>query len=166
MPSNNPVISNNTPLVALSVLNQLDLLAKLFGTILIPPAVYEEFTATESIARQIAFENAPWLQITQLDSPQHALAFAGLDKGEAEVLALAQEKQARLVIIDERRGRRYAQRLRLSLTGTLGVLLLAKERNLLPFIEPSIAKLQQEGLYLSPALVAQVLNLAGESQSK
>jgi predicted nucleic acid-binding protein len=52
----------------------------------------------------------------------------GLDRGEAEVLALAEEREARLVVIDERKARRYAQRLGIPLTGTLGLLVAAKER--------------------------------------
>ena len=86
----------------------------------------------------------------------------GLDQGEAEVLALAEERAARLVIIDERKGRRYANRLSIPLTGTLGVLLLAKERGLVTSLAPLLDELQEAGLYLDPDLVNQVLVLAGE----
>jgi hypothetical protein len=157
-----PVIVNNTPLVALWVLGRLDLLRELYGAVLIPQAVYEEFLATEHALRQAALENAPWIKSTPLANPQRARVYIGLDQGEAEVLALAEERAARLVIIDELKGRRYAQRLGLPLTGTLGVLLLARERGLISQLAPLLAELQDAGLYLSPALVAQVLRLAGE----
>jgi len=65
-----------------------------------------------------------------IPNPQHVAVYIGLDQGEAEVLALAEAHPPRLVVIDELRGRRYAQRLGLPLTGTLGILLLAKERGL------------------------------------
>jgi uncharacterized protein len=92
----------------------------------------------------------------------HALTYTGLDRGEAEVLALAVEHSARLVIIDERKGRRYARRLGLSLTGTLGVLLLAKEEGLVTAVAPLIRQLLDDGLHFSSDLVIRALTLARE----
>jgi hypothetical protein len=86
-----PVIVNNTPLVALWVLGRLDLFRELFGEVLIPPTVRDEFLATERAQRQIAPANAPWIKTVALTSPRRALTYAGLDSGEAEVLALAEE---------------------------------------------------------------------------
>lgn len=157
-----PVVSNNTPLVSLWVLGRLDFLQALFGTVLIPPAVAAEFVATERPARAAALRAAPWIQTVPLASPRRAQAFAGLDLGEAEVLALAEECEARLVLLDERRGRRYAHRMGFPLTGTLGVLLLAKEQGLIATIKPLVVALEEAGLYISPALRARVLALAQE----
>ena len=78
------------------------------------------------------------------------------------MLALAVEHSARLVIIDERKGRRYARRLGLSLTGTLGILLLAKEEGLVTDVAPLIKQLLDEGLHFSSELVSRALTLAGE----
>jgi hypothetical protein len=157
-----PVIMNNTPLVALWCLAQWQLLRDLYGEVLIPQAVYNEFLATERAARQSALKNVPWIRITTLTNPQRMRVYVGLDEGEAAVLALAEERDARLVIIDELRGRRYAQRLGLPLTGTLGVLLTAKNRGLITQISPLLQTLVDEGLYLTPALIHQVRKLAGE----
>lgn len=156
-----PVIVNNTPLVALWTLGRLDLLQALFGEVLIQAAVQSEFLATECLRREAALSSAPWIKTVTLAEPRRALAYIGLDAGEAEALALAEERGG-IVIMDERQGRRYAHRLRLSLTGTLGVLLLAKERRLLSTVAGAIAELQSAGLYLSPELVSEVLRLAGE----
>jgi predicted nucleic acid-binding protein len=157
-----PVIVNNTPLVALWVLGRLDLLRELYDEVLIPQTVYEEFVATERAVRQAALENAPWVRPVLLANPQRARVYIGLDLGEAEVLALAEERAARLVIIDELKGRRYAQRLEMPLTGTLGLLLLAKERGLVANLAPLLVELQEAGLYLGVALIDRVLRLAGE----
>lgn len=157
-----PVIANNTPLVALWVLEQLHLLHDLFGEILIPEAVRAEFVATEFELRQQSLTDSPWIKVMQLVHPQHARAYVGLDIGEAEVLALAEEKNACLVILDERKARRYARRLGVPLTGTLGLLLLAKERNLIPAVNALINVLEQEGLHFGADLVAEALRLAGE----
>jgi uncharacterized protein len=162
MPSG-PVILNNTPLVALWSISQLILLRDLYGEVLIPQAVYEEFLATERAIRQAALAQAPWIKPVQLTNPRRALIYTGLDQGEAEVLALADELSARLVVIDELKGRRYAQRLDLPLTGTLGLLLAAKDKGLILVLAPLIERLQEEGLYLTPELVNRVLELAGEA---
>ena len=157
-----PVIVNNTPLVALWVLGRLDLLRELYDEVLTPQAVYGEFVATERAVRQAALENAPWIRPVSLANSRRAQVYIGLDRGEAEVLALAEERAARLVIIDELKGRRYAQRLEMPLTGTLGLLLLAKERGLVADLAPLLVELQEAGLYLGAALIDRVLRLAGE----
>jgi predicted nucleic acid-binding protein len=100
-----------------------------------------------------------------LENPRRALAYAGLDQGEAEVLALAEEREARLTIIDEKKARRYAERMGLSLTGTLGVLLLAKEAGLIESVTAWMSKLQEAGLFLSPGLVRETLKIAGEVET-
>ena len=95
--------------------------------------------------------------------PQSALTYAGLHGGEASVLTLANEHNARLVIIDEQKARRYAQRMGLQVTGTIGVLLLAKEKGLIDAIKPPDAELQAHGLYLSSELIDKALQLTGET---
>jgi uncharacterized protein len=157
-----PVIINNTHLVALWSLERLDLLGALFETVWLPTAVASEFLATHDAARQRALAETNWLQTVSLSDPRHALTYTGLDRGEAEVLALAVEHNARLVIMDERQGRRYAHRLGLPLTGTLGLLLLAKEEGLITAVAPLIQQLLDQGLYFSPELVSRALTLARE----
>ena len=157
-----PVVLNNTPLVALWNLARLDLLGALFGDLLIPRAVYEEFLAVSREKRRRALAASEFLRVADLADPQRALAYAGLHRGEAEVIALAEERTARLVIIDDRRARRYAERLGFPRTGTLGVLLLAKERGLVKSVAAEITRLQEAGLYLGPILIAKARELAGE----
>jgi uncharacterized protein len=157
-----PVVLNNTPLVALWTLGRLDLLRDLFQEVLVPKAVEDEFLATDEFARREALANAPWVKIVVLSYPRRAQAYAGLDRGEAEVLALAEELDARLVVMDERKGRRYVERMGLPLAGTLGILLLAKEAGLIDSVSEWTSKLQEAGLFLSTDLVRKVLEIAGE----
>jgi predicted nucleic acid-binding protein len=85
-----------------------------------------------------------------------------LDRGEAEVIALAQELGADLLIIDERLARRHTRRLGLTLTGTLGVLLRAKSTGLIPSVAPLIEQMLRDGIHLGDSVVAEALRLAGE----
>ena len=151
------VIVNTTPLIALASINKLTLLQSLYGAVLVPPAVQAEVLAGG--ARNIGvteLQEADWIKLTPLQDPRRADLLSDLDRGEAEVLALAQELNANLVIIDERLARRHAKRLGLTLTGTLGILLKAKQNRLLPAIEPLIEILQQNGIRLGAAVVAEV----------
>ncbi len=157
-----PVVVNSTPLVAFWAIGRLDILHSLFGEIVIPPAVREEFLSTEKETRRKILRDEAWIRIVELENPNRTGAFASLDQGEAQVLALAEEQNASLVLIDERKARRYAERLKLPLSGTLGVLLLAKEEKIIPAISPLLKTMLEAGLYLHDDLVEQVLKMAGE----
>ena len=158
-----PVILNNTPLVALWILDRFDLLRELYSSVVIPHAVEAKFLAVDEDRRRAGLHAAPWIESVALTVPAYAHAFSGLDLGEAEVLALALETSARLVVVDERRGRAYARRLGLSVTGTLGILLAAKTKGCIPQVEPLIAELLANQFYLHASLVSRTLATAGEA---
>ena len=157
------VISNATPIISLSILGKLDLLEKLYGDVLIPTAVEAELVAGGTRAGAAAVQAAAFLSTVSLQDSRHADLLNDLDRGEAETIALALERKADLVIIDERLGRRHAQRLGLSVTGVLGILLRAKEQGHLSEVQPEIARLRAAGIRLGNALVERVLQLAGEA---
>lgn len=75
----------------------------LYGKVLTPVAVYAKFLAIEHALRQSILASACWIRPTELVDPRRADTFMGIGRGEAEVLVLAQERDARLVIIDGRR---------------------------------------------------------------
>jgi predicted nucleic acid-binding protein len=157
------VVVNTTPIIALSLIGELDLLRLLYGQALAPPSVEAEVLAggRDGIGRS-ELQEASWLRIVSLQDPNRADLLADLDRGEAEVIALAQELSADLVIIDERLARRHARRLGLNLTGTLGVLLKAKQLGHVESVASLIYRLRQDGIRLSDAVVAEVLALADE----
>ncbi len=157
------VVVNATPIIALALIGKLDLLQQLYGEAMMPSAVQAEVFAGGPMGiGSTELHAATWLRATALQDPRRADLLADLDRGEAEVIALAQELDADLVIIDERLARRHAKRLGLTLTGTLGVLLKAKHLGLVPSVAPLIEQLRQAGIRLSDAVVAEALKLAGE----
>jgi predicted nucleic acid-binding protein len=142
----------------------LDLLQHLYGEVVMPPAVRDEVIAGGPAGIGSAeVREAIWLRLISLQDPRRADLLADLDRGEAEVIALAQELDATLVIIDERLARRHAERLGLNLTGTLGVLLRAKRRGLVSAVAPLIDQLRHGGIRLSDSVVVEVLRLADEA---
>lgn len=158
------VVSNTTPVIALSVIGRLDLLRELYTEVLIPPAVYAEVvTGGASRAGATELQRAHWIRTVSLADPRRADLLVDLDRGEAEAIALALELDADLLIVDERLARRYAQHLDLQITGTLGILLKAKERGLETEIRPLIQLLRSNRIRLSEDVVQRALQLAGES---
>ena len=84
-----------------------------------------------------------------------------VDDGEAEAIALASERQWR-VILDDLRARAVAERMHLRIIGTVGILVRAKRAGLLPEVAPVLQSLSASGFYLSEPLKMEVLRLAGE----
>ena len=157
-----PVISNNSPLVGLFGINRLSLLRDLYTEVWIPKVVEKEFLKKDPIVRREALENAPWIKTVNLTDPQTAVVHAELDDGEAEALALANEHDARLVLLDEKRGRQKAKKIGLMAKGTVGILQEAKREGLIDAIKPILTQLQDNGMPLSESLVNNTLREAGK----
>ena len=158
-----PVISNTSPLVGLWTLNLFSLLRELYTEVLIPAEVRDEFFATEREAREATLKSAPWIRTVRLRNPENVATHEEVDLGEAAVFVLAEERDARLVILDDRDARRYAQRLGLPFTGTVGILLEAKESGFVDAIRPLLEVLLQNGIRLGPSLISDALQQSGET---
>ena len=160
------VISNASPLIALSTVGLLDLLPSLYGTIHIPDAVYDEVVVAgrgQPGSSEVA--SAPWAVRHAPANPQAVLQLgraAGLDKGESEAIILAIDLNASLVILDDQAARLYAQSQQLPIIGTVGILLLAKRHKLIASIKQHLDLLIAAGVRIHPLLYTAVLRQAGE----
>ena len=157
------VIVNSTPLIALAKSGRLDLLRHLYGRIVIPEAVYREVTEKNDVVSQEVSQALEWIQIVRVDpNVDRRMYRAKLHEGEVEVMLLAQDMGADLVIIDDDAARKTAEYLELPLTGTLGVLIKAKERGFLEAVMPVVSAMEQHGIYFSAQLKQIVRKLSGE----
>jgi len=143
-------------------LNKLHLLKELYGEIIIPFAVYLEIEAGKDKAFYKDLSTYDWIKINRIEDSSTTEYLFDLDDGEAEVLILAREIEADLVLLDETLGRRYAKQLNLRLTGTMGVLLKAKSMGLIPSLKTLLTELTEKGTWLNSKLISKVLELAGE----
>ena len=158
-----PVICNNSPLVALWTLDLLSLLRDLYTEVLIPEEVQDEFLATERPARSEALKNSPWIRAVTLTPPLDDTTYPHvIHRGEAAVFALAKERGARLVILDDKDARGYAKRIELPVTGTVGILLEAKRCGFINALKPLLNILLKNGVHLGTSLVNDTLQEAGE----
>lgn len=161
------IVSDSSPLIALSRIDQLKLLPQLFDAILIPQAVAEEvFPKGKRKKGATALRAAGWLITQDLRDP-HSLDVVSpaLDVGERAAVALAYEQNCGL-LVDEVAGKQEAQRLGVKAFGTLAVLLDAKAQGLVPAVKPLLQALRREGFWLSAKLIQDVLQRAQESPKR
>lgn len=158
------VVADSGPLIALARLDLLRLLQSQFDSVVIPEVVMRECTAETQRpgARAILAARAAGIleAVAVADAERFAMAHL-LDPGEAAALLLAQER-ACPALVDERRGRRVAERLGIPLVGTLGVLLAARRAGLVPALAPLLEALVAFGYRLPPDLIRETLRRSGE----
>ncbi len=157
------VVSNTTPLIALSWLGQLHLFPTLFGIIHIPQAVYDEIQLNPEAVGAAELRSVPWLTVYPVqDTLAVSLLLDQLDAGESEAIILAHELQAGLLLMDERRGRRRAMQVGLPVVGTLGVLIQARRQDSIGPLRPLLDRLKQLPFYMTEKLYEDVLRQVGE----
>jgi len=161
------VVSNTSPILAMSAIDHLNLLQKQFDEVLIPEAVRTElktetdFRGTKGIRQAL---KDGWLKVQGIQNIRLAQALAmEIDYGEAEAIALALETQSPIILLDEYDGRAKARVLGLRPIGVLGVLLRAKKAGDIDALSPIIKALQNDvGFFISEELLTTILRQAGE----
>ena len=160
------VAGNTSPLTNLAGIGQFDLLCRLYGRLHIAEGVWEELNAGgRRWPGRDEVAEADWIErhVVQNRSLVTALQ-RDLDRGEADTIALALELDAHLVLLDEREGRRAAQRLGLRVVGVVGILLDAKTCGVVKAVRPHLDALRQTaGFYLDDVVYKHALSLADES---
>lgn len=146
-----PIVLDSTCLIGLERIGQLDILSRLFEPIVIPNEVLNEFGTGFS-----------WLKVeTPSNTPLISSLKILVDDGETEAIALALEKNYRIVL-DDRQARSTARRMGLSVIGTIGVFIYAKQNGLINLIGPVLDDLDNNGFRMSPNLKAEAMEIAGE----
>jgi len=142
----------------------LDLLAAIYGEILVPPAVADELQDVSSGFPPIAVSSIPAVRVQAPSDSRLISRFQQeLDRGESEALALAIEVGAKIILIDEKLGRATAEHEGLQPVGALGVLVRGKQVGLVTAVLPLMDRLRDElGFFMSSELYDKVRRLADE----
>ncbi len=156
-------VVDTSPLIYLAQVDRLDLLRRGADEILVPPTVLQEVRVKRGGSSKIEAAHRTWLRLeAPLDQNVVKVLQLELDTGESEAIALAIERSANRIVMDDLAGRRCARRLGLSLIGTLGLLLAARLRGELESMKSEIERLRATGFYAGEALVEKILRAAGE----
>lgn len=161
------VVSDTSPIRALAFLEQLTVLERLFGTVVIPPAVVEELAHPARLApgeSPVELSRFAFIEVRTPAGQARVEELADeLDRGESEAIILAEELHCPAILIDEAAGREMAVRQGLVPLGTAGVLLRAKRAGFLREIRPLLDRLSDDlGFFLADALRRHILKQAGE----
>lgn len=152
------VVSDTSVITALIHIERLDLLAEIFGVVVIPQAVAEELSVSH-------ISLPAWItQIRVRDMRTIEKLLIKLDPGESEAIALAIELRADFLLMDEKLGRAAAQREGLTTIGILGVATAAKRMGLIESVAPVIRELRERAsFWVSEELEQRVLREVNES---
>jgi predicted nucleic acid-binding protein len=151
-------VANASSLIAFRQLRRLDLLQILVGNVLAPPAVVSEVFHSTPLP--------PWIEQRPLIHPPSAALLAPrLGAGEREAISLALQIGNCIVLLDDLAARRTAQTLGLAVIGTVGLLLQARQRQLIEHLKPELDQLILYGFRISPTLYQAALHQVGELQT-
>ncbi|MDR1736111.1 MAG: DUF3368 domain-containing protein [Oscillospiraceae bacterium] len=161
------VVSDSTPIISLVKIGMLDLLKRFYGEVILPDAVFYEvcgnpiFEAESAVIKSCGFIKTKAAENTQAIK---ILRSSGLDLGESEAIVLADTLQDALLLMDERKGRQIAQNMGIRTVGTLGILLRAKEIEIVKQIKPLLDMMINENIRIGASLYRSILEKAGELQ--
>ena len=164
------IVSDTSVVKNLTAVHQLELLPQLYDRVILPEAVYRELADIDPpVPGTLEVQTATWLEVRQVVNREVVERLQNevkLDPGESEAIALSLELGADLLLIDERRGRAEANRLGVRIIGLLGILVEAKQRNLIVTLKPLMDTLIAMAEFrVSSALYDRILEMVDETRS-
>jgi predicted nucleic acid-binding protein len=159
------VVSDSTILIGLAKIGKLDLLKKIFSRVFIPEEVFKEVVerGKGKPGSKVINESA-WIEPKPVkDKIQVAFLLGSLEKGEAEVLVLARELKADLILLDEEKARKSAVIAGFEIMGLLGLFILAKNLGLIHAVLPHVDELITKKFRISDKIIEKTLKKAGEA---
>lgn len=153
------LVINASPLIFLAKLELIQIVPLMVDKLIVPKAVFDEIQKCKDKASIWLFENELSYSIEAITVPDFIKAW-DLGCGETEVIALAHENTGYVVALDDRAARNCALSLNVEVIGTIGLILLAKKKFLIPDATSYLYKLKTEGYRISNLLFEHALNLA------
>jgi predicted nucleic acid-binding protein len=149
------VVSDTSPVRYLVLVHAEQILAQLFGELVIPPRVLAELVHPHTPEVVVKWASVPpsWLKVS---APHQADPTLDVDPGETEAISLATELNAAALLIDDRKGRNAAKARGLTLIGTLTVLEIAAEQNLISLGEV-LTELRRTNFRISESMIQQAI---------
>ncbi len=158
------VVTDSTILIGLAKLGKLTLLKETFSNVSIPEEVFKEVVERgKNRPGSELIKESPWIETKSVkDKTQVNFLMGSLERGEAEVLALARELEADLILLDEGKARKSAIIAGFNVMGLLGLFNLAKNIGLIHEVRPLINELMTKKFRISDKVIEEALRKAGE----
>jgi len=158
------LVSNTGPIIALSAIDHLEILKKIFEEVILPETVHNEIMqGGKDFAGLGFYRKATWIKVQSLTNPIEPLLGTLLDKGEASVIQLARETGADFVLIDERKARKIARKIYgIHVVGSARILLEAKHRGLIPKVREPLEGMRSAGYWIHDDIMKTALEQAHE----
>jgi predicted nucleic acid-binding protein len=157
MPAGEDIVSDTSPLLNLALIDRVELLESQFDTIDVPEQVWDELGDGDELSQLQALREEGFLNLVDVDRTDLYVEIAReLDKGETAAITHAIENGADLVLLDERDGRRVAQRHDLSVTGVIGILLRGAHKATVD-LRTELDALRQAGFWISDELYSEAI---------
>jgi len=154
---------NASPLIHLAGAELLDLLQIAGPEIVVPRPVAEEIRvggAADAAVR--ALDSTSWLTVVEVPMTPPMIQAWDLGEGESSVLTWAHAHPGTVAAVDDLAARRCAATLRIPVRGTLGLVLVAKQRGWIKAARPVLERMRESGMYLSDSVLNRSLGLVGE----
>ncbi len=147
------IIADTSCLIILQRIDSLELLQKLFHNIVVTPQVAKEYRLSLP----------DWVLVKSFKNQDLFLQLQSqVDLGEASAIVLATETADSLTILDDFKAREAAKKLGLEITGTLGIIIKAKERGIVTEVKPILNSLLEAGFRLDNKIYAEILKMTSE----
>jgi len=157
------LICNTSAVQSLHQLGLLDILPALGSSVCVPGAVCTELAAGRALRADVPDPaTLGWVTVRSPHATPALPHSAALGAGERDVLWLAMEAASSVAVLDDRDARRVARQLGIPVTGTLGLLVDAKQRGLIPAVAPLLDELERHNFHMSPCIRVAILKAAGE----
>jgi len=158
-------ICNTGPIIALSMIDRIDILPHLFELVAVPEEVHKEILEGGTTHAGLAnYRKANWIKVITLSNPVDPLLRTSLDAGEAAVIGLARELGVDLVLVDERKARKIARTIYgIHVIGSARVLVEAKRHGLLDNVGVALRAMRDSGYWIGDSIVDLALRQAGET---
>ena len=147
------IIVDTSCLIILTKINELNLLKLLYSKVII----------TKEIANEFGSELPDWVTVYPIERNNIKLLFESkIDSGEASAILLALTMPNSTIIMDDLKGRIFAKQFKLNVTGAIGVIIAAKNKNIILSIKPILDKIKATNFYISKEIEDEALLLAKE----
>ena len=155
------LIADTSALISLSVCNSLQLLDDIFIKVVVPEEVFIEATKSNKPEAKL-LKKYLHDKVMKVDMNDFIYLDGYVDAGETEAMKLYKTLSADKLLIDDKRGRKIAKLNNISIIGSLGILIHAKQLGLIQEVKPRINKILNSSIYLEASLVEHVLEISGE----